>query len=182
MRNNYPRTNKTFNPWHFIWITVVASELFTAFLNTLQYVLYIKTNLTQLLLAGAIDALFVPLIVAPVIFYFMRKRIELEKFNEQLQQEIAERKQAEAALRESEDKFRSIFEQATDGIMIADAETKKLIKANKAMCIMLGYARDEIVGLSVDDIHPKEDLPAIRESPLKNSCAERSRLCLRFRC
>ncbi len=48
--------------------------------------------------------------------------------------------------------------------MIADAETKKLIKANKAMCIMLGYACDEIVGLSIDDIHPKEDLPAIRES------------------
>ena len=164
VRKNYPITNKTFNPWHFIWITVVASELFTAFLNTIQYVLYFKTNLKQLLLAGAIDALFVPLIVAPIIMYFMRKRIELEKFNEQLQQEIAEREQAEAALRESENKFRSIFEQATDGIMIADAETKKLINANKSMCAMLGYACDEIVGLSVDDIHPKEDLPAIRES------------------
>ena len=164
MSNKYPIKKKTFNPWHFIWITVVVSELFTAFLNTLQYVLYIKTNLAQLLLAGFIDALFVPLIVAPVIFYFMRKRIELEKFNAQLQQEIAEREQAEAALRESEDKFRSIFEQATDGIMIADVETKKLIEANNAMCIMLGYTRDEFVGLSIDDIHPKKDLPAIRES------------------
>jgi len=162
--NKYPVTKKTFNPWHFIWITVVASELFTAFLNTLQYALYIKTNLAQLLLAGFIDALFVPMIVAPVIFYFMRKKIELEKFNEQLQQEIAEREQAEAALLESEDKFRSIFEQATDGIMIADAETKKQIEANKAMCSMLGYTRDEILGLSIDDIHPKEDLPTIRES------------------
>jgi PAS domain S-box-containing protein len=162
--NKYPVTKKTFNPWHFIWITVVVSELFTAFLNTLQNVLYIKTNLKQLLLAGAIDALFVPLIVAPIIIYFMRKGIELEKFNKQLQQEIAEREHAEAALRESEGKFRSIFEQATDGVMIVDAETKKLIEANKAICIMLGYKHDEIVGLSIDDIHPKEDLPAIRES------------------
>ncbi len=89
--NKYSITKKPFNPWHFIWITVVVSELFTAFLNTLQYLLYIKTNLKQLLLAGAIDALFVPLIVAPIIIYFMRKRIELEKFNKQLQQEIAER-------------------------------------------------------------------------------------------
>jgi PAS domain S-box-containing protein len=164
MGNKYPVKKKPFNPWHFIWITVVASELFTAFLNTLQYVLYIKTNLVQLLLAGFIDALFVPLIVAPIIIYFIRKEIELKKFNEQLQKEIAERKHAEAALLESEDKFRSIFEQATDGIMIADAETKKQIEANKAMCIMLGYSHDEIVGLSIDDIHPKEDLPAIRES------------------
>lgn len=164
MGNKYPVKKKPFNPWHFIWITVVASELFTAFLNTLQYVLYIKSNLAQLLLAGFIDALFVPLIVTPIIIYFIRKGIELKKFNEQLQKEIAERKHAEAALLESEDKFRSIFEQATDGIMIADAETKKQIEANKAMCIMLGYSHDEIVGLSIDDIHPKEDLPAIRES------------------
>ncbi len=68
----------------------------------------------------------------------MRKKIELEKYNEQLQREISEREKAEAALLESEVKFRSIFEQATDGIMIADAETQKLINANKAMCSMLG--------------------------------------------
>jgi PAS domain S-box-containing protein len=77
--------------------------------------------------------------------------------------DITERKHAEKKLRESEDKFRSIFEQATDGIMIADAETKRNIEANKAMCGMLGYTHDEIIGLSVDDIHPKGDLPAIRD-------------------
>jgi PAS domain S-box-containing protein len=164
MSNKYPITQKPYNLWPFIWISVVVSELFTAFLNTLQYMLYIKTNLKQLLLAGAIDALFVPLIVAPIVIYFTRKGIELKKINEKLQQEIAEREHAEEALRESEEKFRSIFEQATDGIMIADAETKKNIEANKAMCSMLGYSHDEILGLSIDNIHPKEDLPAIRES------------------
>ncbi len=68
----------------------------------------------------------------------------------------------EEALRESQLRFRSIFEQATDGIMIADAETKTHIEANRAICRMLGYAHDEIVGLSLDAIHPKEHLPAIR--------------------
>jgi len=76
--------------------------------------------------------------------------------------DITERKQTEEKLRESENKFRSIFEQATDGIMIADAETKRQVEANKSICTMLGYTRDEILSLSVDDIHPKEDLPAIR--------------------
>jgi PAS domain S-box-containing protein len=163
MGNKYHFTMKSINPWHFIWITVVVSELFTALLNTLQYVLYIRTNLKQLLLAGAIDALFIPLIVTPIIIYFTKKQIEQEKFNKELQQEIAEREHVEAALRESEDKFRSIFEQATDGIMIADAQTKKLIEANTAMCSMLGYTRNELIGMSIDDIHPKEYLPAIRE-------------------
>jgi two-component system cell cycle sensor histidine kinase/response regulator CckA len=77
--------------------------------------------------------------------------------------DITDRKRVEDKLRESEDKFRSIFEEAIDGIMIADVETKMQIEANKAICGMLGYAHDEIVGLSIDDIHPKEDLPTIRD-------------------
>ena len=78
-------------------------------------------------------------------------------------QDITERVKGELRLRESEDKFRSIFEQALDGIMIADAETKKQIDANVAMCAMLGYTRDEIIGLGIEDIHPIKDLPAIRD-------------------
>jgi PAS domain S-box-containing protein len=85
------------------------------------------------------------------------------RINRELVRTIDERKRTEESLRESEDKFRSIFEQAIDGIMIADAETKRHIEANKAICDMLGYARDEIIGLSVDDMHPKEDLPAVRD-------------------
>ncbi len=77
-------------------------------------------------------------------------------------QDITERIRAENQMRESENKFRSIFEKASDGIMIADAVTRRHIEANTSICMMLGYARDELVGMSVDDIHPKEDLPLIR--------------------
>jgi diguanylate cyclase (GGDEF)-like protein/PAS domain S-box-containing protein len=78
-------------------------------------------------------------------------------------QDITERVKGELRLRDSEDKFRSIFEQATDGILIADVETTMFIEANKAICTMLGYTRDEITGLSVDDIHPEKDLPIISD-------------------
>ena len=90
--------------------------------------------------------------------------ISILRINRELVRTFDERKQAEASLRESEDKFRSIFEQATDGIMIADVETRKNIEANNAICVMLGYTREELVGLRVDDIHPKNDLPAIQEA------------------
>ncbi len=85
------------------------------------------------------------------------------RINRELVRTIDERKQTEKSLRESEDKFRSIFEQATDGIMMADTETKRNIEANKAICAMLGYTREEIVGLSIDGLHPGKDLPAIRD-------------------
>lgn len=78
-------------------------------------------------------------------------------------QDVTERKEAEIRLRESEDRFRTIFEQATDGIMIADLEERRQIEANRAMCAMLGYTRDELLSLHVEDVHPKEDLPRIMD-------------------
>jgi len=77
--------------------------------------------------------------------------------------DVTERKLAEEKLRESEDKFRSIFEQAIDGIMIADPEQKMTIEANRSICEMLGYTRDEILTLGVGDMHPKEEVPRILE-------------------
>ncbi len=76
-------------------------------------------------------------------------------------QDITDRVEVERRLRDSEDKFRSIFEQAIDGIMIADPVQKRMIEANRAICAMLGYTRDELITLRVEDIHPKEDLPGI---------------------
>jgi PAS domain S-box-containing protein len=76
-------------------------------------------------------------------------------------QDITERKRTEERLLESEDRFHSIFLQTLDGIMIADAATKRLIEANRAICTMLGYTPDEIIGLSIRDIHPAGDLPRV---------------------
>jgi two-component system cell cycle sensor histidine kinase/response regulator CckA len=76
-------------------------------------------------------------------------------------QDLTEQRRAEVRLHESEEKFRTIFENATDGIMIADAGTKMNIEANKAMCAMMGYTRDELLRLRVADVHPKEALPEV---------------------
>lgn len=50
-----------------------------------------------------------------------------------------------------ENYFRTIFESAADGMMIADAESNYL-DANPSMCRMLGYTRDELIGLHARDI------------------------------
>jgi PAS domain S-box-containing protein len=77
--------------------------------------------------------------------------------------DITERKKAEAALRESEEKFRMIFDNASDGILVADEKTKKLIMCNKKIQNMLGYNEGEIKKMGVMDIHPKKDLPYVLE-------------------
>jgi len=87
-------------------------------------------------------------------------------------QDITERKQAEAALRESEDKFESIFNNAIDGILLADIRSQRFVDCNKKTCEMLGYSADEIKSLHVMDIHPREDLPYVIEQFEKQAKGE----------
>ena len=73
----------------------------------------------------------------------------------------AEQKGTAAALRESEERFRAVFENALDGILVADARWAKFHAANPAMCQMLGYAEQELQTMWLRDIHPKADLPDV---------------------
>lgn len=63
-----------------------------------------------------------------------------------------------SCLEESERKYRAIFEDSCDGILVADIETRRFRYANPAFCRMLGYSEDEITRLGVTDIHPGESL------------------------
>jgi len=72
-----------------------------------------------------------------------------------------ERKKAEAALRESEERFRIIFQGTRDGILLADSKTKKFCLANAAICQMLGYEAHELEALGVADLHPPADRPYV---------------------
>lgn len=76
-------------------------------------------------------------------------------------QDITARIASENSLKESEVKFKTLFEESRDGLLVADIETKRFIMWNRAICHMLGYTEDEIQRLRVHDLHPKEALPAI---------------------
>ena len=54
------------------------------------------------------------------------------------------RKRAEEALRESEAKYRSLFENSLDGVLLAIPETGEIIAANPAACSMLGMTEKEV--------------------------------------
>ncbi|AFY44418.1 PAS domain S-box protein [Nostoc sp. PCC 7107] len=69
--------------------------------------------------------------------------------------DISDRKATEAALRQQEIQYRSIFETVNDGISVVDLNTGKLVAANPAFCQMHGYSQAELFQLSPQDyIHP----------------------------
>ncbi len=74
-----------------------------------------------------------------------------------------ERKNSEVAelieaLKESEKRYRDLFNGASEGILVAEIATKRFRYANPAICRMLGYSEAALTSLSVMDIHPQEDL------------------------
>jgi len=73
-------------------------------------------------------------------------------------QDITERKRAEEALKESERRFRALFDNTPDGIVLADPENRKFTMGNETFYQMLGYNSDEIQNLGVMDIHPAEEV------------------------
>lgn len=76
--------------------------------------------------------------------------------------DIAERIRAEEAMRASEERFRSIFEQTSVGMAIFDPEGRYLA-VNRAFREMLGYTEEELLQLKYDDITFEDDRKASRE-------------------
>lgn len=70
-------------------------------------------------------------------------------------QDITERKRAEEALLDSEKRYRVLFDQSPDGIVIVNMEGK-IIEFNEAAHLDLGYTKEEFSQLSVTDLDPYE--------------------------
>lgn len=69
---------------------------------------------------------------------------------------------AEDALKQSESRYRMLFENAAEGILIADLHTMVFYYANPAISAMLGYSTEELLKMRVGDIHPKEYIDQIK--------------------
>jgi PAS domain S-box-containing protein len=75
-------------------------------------------------------------------------------FNLAVWQDITEQKRSEQALKESEEKYRAIFEQAVDSIGLIDMETGEMRDFNNKACDGLGYTREEFAKIKIQDIDP----------------------------
>ena len=62
---------------------------------------------------------------------------------------ISERRKAEAALRQSEQRYRSLIEQSPEAILLIDIAEKIIVEINPACCQLLGFDRSELLGQSL---------------------------------
>ncbi len=79
---------------------------------------------------------------------------ELQKTNKLLRQEIEERRRAEKNLQESEEKYRSLFENSGDAVFIVDATTGTILDANLQAETLTGRTKQEIIGTNQYRLYP----------------------------
>ena len=74
--------------------------------------------------------------------------------------DITERRQVEQALRQREELYRSVVEQATETIFLIDLETKRILESNAALQRSLGYTAQELKDMTLYDIvaHDRESM------------------------
>ncbi len=92
--------------------------------------------------------------VIPVEISARKVEIEGVKYFQYICRDITERKQAESILRESEERFRKIFEESPFGIVMTGKDFG-IIRANNAFCDMIGYSEESLISLTFHDFtHP----------------------------
>ncbi len=75
-------------------------------------------------------------------------------------EEITQRKRAEALLRESEERFRSVFEDGQLGMAIVDLDTR-IVQVNRRMAEVFGCVPEELAGVMVKDLSHPDDVPDV---------------------
>jgi PAS domain S-box-containing protein len=80
---------------------------------------------------------------------------ELTTANMELEKEAAVRKQAEVALKKSEENLRSIVKTVGEGIVVVDTNSKILF-VNEEFCSIFGYSDTEVIGKSIEQLMPEK--------------------------
>jgi PAS domain S-box-containing protein len=75
--------------------------------------------------------------------------VDNAKLYEEAQREISERRGVEEALRQSEERYRTVVKQAAEGIFVVDIDTKLILEANVAYRNLLGYTAQDMLGLGL---------------------------------
>lgn len=112
-------------------------------------------------------------VTGPMIRQLQLRTRELAKMNEQLQQEIADRRRAEEHFRKSQERYRTLVDTMNEGLVILDPNTQ-ITYVNDRMCKMLAYSREEMLGCFASSLLDSTNQEILREQMERRREGERN--------
>jgi PAS domain S-box-containing protein len=108
-------------------------------------------------------------VVAVIEFFVRESREEDVRFVSLISSVVAQlgqivhRKRAEAMVRASEERYRTLFESNPNPMWVYDLETLSFLAVNAAAVRHYGYSQDEFLAMTIKDIRPPEDIPVLMD-------------------
>ena len=91
--------------------------------------------------------------------------VERKSSTRRLSKFIAERNSALDSLQDTENKYEKLFSVQSDGILLFDSETNKILDANESACKLFGYSREELSQLTIPELssEPEQTFNQLKE-------------------
>lgn len=140
----------------FSLLIIIAFSVFVSE-ALVMFILYFL-QISSIWLRALLDSTILLFLIFPLLYIFLFRPLSLH---------ITERKKAEEALSESEKKYRTLFEQAGDSIVIIDPETRALLEFNDMAHESLGYTREEFEKIKISDFEFYENEEEVKKRAKK---------------
>uniref|UniRef100_A0A831XM90 histidine kinase n=1 Tax=Geobacter metallireducens TaxID=28232 RepID=A0A831XM90_GEOME len=118
----------------------------------------------------AVTALLLHVMVRRFVDEVTRREEQLRERNEELcmveeelRQQLDESEQAQHELRQSEESYRLLFSSNPHPMWVFDLETLAFLEVNGSAVQHYGYSREEFLAMTIKDIRPPEDVPALMD-------------------
>ncbi|MCG3147737.1 MAG: hypothetical protein PCFJNLEI_01178 [Verrucomicrobiae bacterium] len=124
-------------------LVLIAATLFVT--HTIAMVMFAWLPQFPMWIESLVESILLLILLFPVLYYLSLRPLLMH---------IAERQQAEEVMRNSEHKFRLLFETLSDAAFLIDAETGRILDANHQAESLLGYGRSQIMGMNQSKLYP----------------------------
>jgi len=78
--------------------------------------------------------------------------------------DVTGKEEAQRALKDSENRYRALFEGLPSPVFVCDSESLRFLAVNEAAVLQYGYASEEFHSMTLWDIQPRENLPALLQN------------------
>lgn len=151
MEKQWPKTIKIYQSPIRLLVLIALTIFFT---HTFAMALFAVLPHFAMWVESVVQSSLLLILLFPVLYCFSFRPLILH---------IGEREQAEEAMRESEYKYRNLFEHLSDAAFLVDVETGRILDTNSQGERLLGRTRGEIMGMNQSKLYPPDEEEEQRE-------------------